>query len=78
MQNKQDDEQDIEITAFHYDHSTNEKLTSIGALVAFEIEGSASGDKKLLLKYTDENGKAKVTFKKGEPPVERVNITSVS
>ena len=70
----QDDEQDIEITAFHYDHSTNEKLTSIGALVAFEIEGSASGDKKLLLKYTDENGKAKVTFKKGEPSVERVDI----
>jgi hypothetical protein len=70
----QDDEQDIEITAFHYDHSTNEKLTSIGALVAFEIEGSASGDKKLMLKYTDENGKAKVTFKKGEPAVERVSI----
>lgn len=70
----QDDEQDIEITAFHYDHTTNEKLTSIGALVAFEIEGSASGDKKLLLKYTDENGKAKVTFKKGEPSVERVSI----
>ncbi len=70
----QDDEQDIEITAFHYDHSTNEKLTSIGAMVAFEIEGSASGDKKLLLKYTDENGKAKVTFKKGEPSVERVDI----
>ena len=70
----QDDEQDIEITAFHYDHSTNEKLTSIGVLVAFEIEGSASGDKKLLLKYTDENGKAKVTFKKGEPSVERVDI----
>ena len=70
----QDDEQDIEVTVFHYDYTTNEKLTSIGALVAFEIEGSASGDKKLLLKYTDENGKAKVTFKKGEPPVERVNI----
>ncbi len=70
----QDDEQDIEITAFHYDYTTNEQLTSIGALVAFEIEGSASGDKKLLLKYTDENGKAKVTFKKGEPSVERVNI----
>ena len=70
----QDDEQDIEVTVFHYDYTANEKLTSIGALVAFEIEGSASGDKKLLLKYTDENGKAKVTFKKGEPPVERVNI----
>lgn len=70
----QDDEQDIEITAFHYDHTTNEQLTSIGALVAFEIEGSASGDKKLLLKYTDENGKAKVTFKKGEPSVEKVSI----
>jgi hypothetical protein len=70
----QDDEQDIEVTVFHYDYTTNEQLTSIGALVAFEIEGSASGDKKLLLKYTDENGKAKVTFKKGEPPVERVNI----
>ena len=70
----QDDEQDIEVTAFHYDHTTNEKLTSIGALVAFEIEGSASGDKKLMLKYTDENGKAKVTFKKGEPSVESVSI----
>lgn len=70
----QDDEQDIEVTVYHYDHTTKEKFTSIGAMVAFEIEGSASGDKKLLLKYTDENGKAKVTFKKGEPPVERVNI----
>ena len=69
-----DDQQDIEITAYHYDRASGKKYASAGALVEFETTGSGTDEKKQVLVYTDENGKAKMTFKKDNPWEEKVTI----
>ena len=69
-----DDQQDIEITAYHYDRASGKQYASAGALVEFETTGSGTDEKKQVLVYTDENGKAKMTFKKDSPWEEKVTI----